>query len=89
MSVIFPKILLQFNELSICDIADAISKDFDYDMLDQLDPEEILQLLHSIGSVTFKINDFHIKSERSREKAMSNMKTAIFEHVKTTCSCII
>ena len=80
---------MQFNDLSICDIADAISKDSDFDLHDQLDPEEILQLLHSIGSVNFKINDFHIRSERGHEKAMSSMKKAVFEHVKGACTCII
>ena len=77
---------MQFNELSICDIAEAISKDLDFDLRDQLDPEEIRQLLHSIGAVSFKISDFYIKSERSRQRAMSNMKKAIIEHVKVACS---
>ena len=80
---------MQFNELSICDIADAISKDPDFDLRDHLDAEEILQLLQSIGSADFKMTDFETKSVRTLERTMKTMKKKIFEYVKRTCSCII
>ena len=75
--------------MSICDIADAISKDPEFDLRDQLDTEELLQLLQSIGSVNFKIEDFQIKSVRTQERTTNAMKKAIFEYVKKTCTCIM
>ena len=82
-------ISFQHDDLSICDIADAISKDPEFDLQDQLDNHEILQLLRSIGSFEFKQGDFDVKSVRRLEKSLKEMKNAIFEHVKKECGCVM
>ena len=82
-------ISFQNDDLSICDIADGVSKDPDFDLQDQLDDEEIIQLLHSIGSFEFKQEDFNVKSVRLLERSLSDMKKAIYDYVKKNCGCVL
>ena len=75
--------------MSIFDIADSISKDPDFDLQDQLQNHEIVDILHSIGSIEFKEEDFATKSNRILERSLTSMKNAIFEYVTNTCGCVM
>ena len=80
---------LQFQEVSLCDLANAINTDYDYDIRDQLEINEILELLQFIGHSEFNQQHFNVKSQRALQKNLNSMKTAILEYVKNTCSCIL
>ena len=51
--------------------------------------QEIIQLLHSIGSFEFEQKDFDAKSIRVLERSLTDMKSAIYDYVKKTCGCVL
>ena len=81
-------ILLQEGNISICDLAENIMNDSDYDLLDALDPTQVLEVLHYTHCYKFTENDFR-GTARQKERKLGMMKKVILDYVRETCQCIL
>ena len=76
---------LQVGDLRVCDIAENIKNNPEYELLDDLDQIQILEILRSAGSVNYTENDFNGTARQTEMK----MKKIILDHVKNKCECIL
>ena len=78
-----------FNDLSLCTLASCIKSDSQYDLLENIEQDQILEILIRIGNVEFTADSFHGKSEDELEKMMTSIKKLILDFVQSNCGCIL
>jgi hypothetical protein len=70
-------------------MARLILDDDEFDILSVLDGNQMIAFLESTDCLDFNEADFAIKSMRTRQKKINEMKNVLVEHVKANCTCIL
>ena len=70
-------------------MARSILDDDEFDILSVLEGNQMIAFLESIDCLDFNEADFAIKSMRTRQKKINEMKNVLVEHVKANCTCIL
>ena len=75
--------------MSICTLAECIHKNDEYDLNEALEPNQILEILHSIGVDVYTQNDFYGKDDNEMEELNVSMKRLILAYIQSNCDCIL
>ena len=75
--------------MSICTLADCIKNDDDYDLNENLEPHQILEVLQRVGCNIYRVADFRGKNYQQLQELNMSMKRVILAYVQENCGCIL